>query len=350
MHLRERLACFHSHLNGQQMEAILQRSESAPGELQDYFLSPSKSRLHRLIEEDIAWLNCRQNHHIISFTDSHYPPLLKEISKAPCLLYAVGDISLLGAPAFAIVGSRKPTSAGMENAAIFAVELTHHGLCISSGLAYGIDAAAHRACLSNEGHTIAIIGTGIDTVYPRKHLSLAKEIAARGLIISIFPRRTPPLRQNFPRRNSIMSGMSLGVLVVEAGIRSGALITARLAAEQGREVFAVPGSIHSAVSKGCHKLIRDGALLVENSEDILKELGALYHGYKEKIPQRDDSPLPELSNNAQEILRSLKDYPMHPDQFIKETNLQIAHIKAALMELEILSLVRQKDGLYDKIK
>lgn len=223
------------------------------------------------IQPTLDWLK-KEQAHLITLADANYPKRLLEISNPPALLYALGNLKWLNYPAIAMVGSRSATPQGEKNAENFAENLCSQGLCVVSGLALGIDGAAHRGALKHNGATIAVVGTGLDLVYPSKHRQLAHLIAQRGLILSEFPLGTPSKAQNFPRRNRIISGLSLGCLVVEANLESGSLITARLAAEQGREVFAIPGSIHSPVSKGCHQLIKQGAKLVENSEDIIEEL------------------------------------------------------------------------------
>lgn len=212
---------------------------------------------------------------IVTLADAAYPPTLLEIPDPPGLLYVRGDPALLNKPALAIVGSRNATPQGRQTAERLAGKLAAGGLVIASGLALGIDAAAHRGALAAGGETVAVIGTGIDRVYPARNRELALQIAERGCIVSEFPLGTPALAANFPRRNRIISGLSCGVLVVEAAPQSGSLITARLAGEQGREVFAIPGSIHSPLARGCHQLIRQGAKLVETAQDILEELGDL---------------------------------------------------------------------------
>ncbi len=224
-----------------------------------------------LIQPTLDWLQ-KDNAHIVTLADDSYPKSLLEISNPPVLLYAIGDLHWLNHPSIAIVGSRNSTPQGEKNAEDFAASLCNYGLCVVSGMALGIDAAAHRGAIKANGATIAVVGTGLDIVYPARHRDLAHKIAERGLILSEFPLGTPSKAQNFPRRNRIISGLSLGCLVVEANIDSGSLITARMAAEQGREVFAIPGSIHSPVAKGCHQLIKHGAKLVENTEDIVEEL------------------------------------------------------------------------------
>ena len=220
----------------------------------------------------LAWA-AEPGNAIVTLADAAYPRLLLDMPDPPTVLYVKGRPDLLNAPAFAIVGSRNSTPQGASNAEAFAVALSEAGLTIVSGLALGIDAAAHRGGLSGKGSTVAVIGTDIDRVYPARNQGLAREIAATGAIVSEFPLGTPALKENFPRRNRIISGLARGCLVVEAAERSGSLITARLAGEQGRDVFAIPGSIHSPLSKGCHKLIKQGAKLVDDARDILDELG-----------------------------------------------------------------------------
>ena len=224
-----------------------------------------------MIAPTLKWLE-KDNAHIVTFADSTYPQKLLEISNPPAVLYAIGNLHWLNHPTIAIVGSRSATPQGEKNAEEFAKSLCEQGLCVISGMALGIDGAAHRGSLKANGATIAVVGTGLDIVYPARHRDLAHKIAERGLILSEFPLGTPSKAQNFPRRNRLISGLSLGCLVVEANIDSGSLITARLAAEQGREVFAIPGSIHSPVTKGCHQLIKQGAKLVESVQDILEEI------------------------------------------------------------------------------
>ncbi len=224
------------------------------------------------VEQALIWQG-EPGHHILTLADEAYPRALLEIPDPPSLLYVRGNPAKLLEPGLAIVGSRNATPQGLQTAEVFAKALAGHGLSIVSGLALGIDAAAHRGALAAGGSTIAVIGTGIDRLYPARNKELALTIAQQGVIVSEFPLGTPAAAHNFPRRNRIISGLAQGVLVVEAAPESGSLITARLAAEQGREVFAIPGSIHSPVARGCHKLIKQGAKLVETARDILDELG-----------------------------------------------------------------------------
>jgi DNA processing protein len=228
--------------------------------------------VRQAVERALEW-GAQPNRFVVTLADEAYPRPLLEIADPPPLFYACGRIELLQRPALAVVGSRNATAQGVRNAEEFAKALSESGLTIVSGLALGIDAGAHRGGLDGSGSTIAVLGTGIDLVYPQRNAALAAEIAARGLLVSEFPLGTPAAAQNFPRRNRLISGLARGCLVIEAALASGSLITARSAAEQGREVFAVPGSIHSPLSKGCHALIKSGAKLVECADDVLSELG-----------------------------------------------------------------------------
>jgi len=223
------------------------------------------------LAESMRWLSL-ENNYLVTLSDSYYPKSLLEINDPPPVLYAKGKLALLNQPSIAIVGSRNATMQGEENAEAFAKGLCSYGLCIVSGLALGIDGAAHRGALQANGSTIAVTATGLDIVYPSKHLDLAHQIAKHGLLISEFSLGETSKPENFPRRNRLISGLSLGCLVVEASLQSGSQITARLSTEQGREVFVIPGSIHSPTSKGCHQLIKQGAKLVDNLQDIIEDL------------------------------------------------------------------------------
>lgn len=236
---------------------------------------PAREPETGLSEDSIErWLEAA-NHHAIDRDDARYPALLAETAGAPERLFVAGDADCLGLPSIAIVGSRNPTQGGVDTAFRFARHLARAGFAIVSGLAEGIDRAAHEGALAAGGTTLAVLGHGPDTVYPRSNLKLAGEIAASGAVLSEYAPGTPPRRFHFPERNRILSGLAVGTLVVEAARRSGSLITARHAGDQGREVFAIPGSIHSPLSRGCHALIRQGARLVETADDILAELGPL---------------------------------------------------------------------------
>ena len=226
------------------------------------------------IEADLAWLD-EPTHHMITIDSKDYPPLLREIPDPPIVLFAHGCLERLKNCQIGIVGSRNPDTAGRKLANEFARELVIAGATVTSGLALGIDACSHQGALDAGGHTIAVTGNGLDMIYPARHKALAEKIVDNGILVSEFPPGTKPMPANFPRRNRIISGMSTGVLVIQAALRSGSLITARYAMEQGREVFAIPGSIHNPLAKGCHNLIKQGAKLVESVNDIVEELGSL---------------------------------------------------------------------------
>lgn len=228
-----------------------------------------------LIEQLIDWEKSQVNHKIVHYFSSEYPPLLREISSPPLVLFCKGDASLLSHRQLAMVGSRRVSHYGKEMAFEFASQLVHSGFVVTSGLALGIDGESHKGAISAGGKTIAVLGTGVEAVYPKRHIKLAQEVIANGCLISEFLPNTPARAENFPRRNRIISGLSEGTLVVEAAIKSGSLITAKYALEQNREVFAVPGSVHSDYAKGCHHLIKQGAKLTENVDDILHELSAI---------------------------------------------------------------------------
>lgn len=278
------------------------------------------------IEQALAWADT-PGHHILTLDDNAYPPALLEIPDPPNILYVRGNPDLLKARALAMVGSRNATPQGIQTAEGFAKTLAAHGLCIVSGLALGIDAAAHRGALASDGKTVAVIGTGADRLYPARNKELALRIAEHGAIVSEFPLGTPAIAANFPRRNRIISGLSRGVLVVEAAPESGSLITARLAAEQGREVFAIPGSIHSPVARGCHQLIRQGAKLVETARDVLEELGS-----SEEIPAVETS-----SPNGQQtaLITALGHDPCSLDELVERTGQSAEQLLGELLTLEL---------------
>ncbi len=282
------------------------------------------------LDATLAWLS-GSDHGLVAWGDSDYPAQLLEIGDPPPVFFWRGRRELLAAPAFAIVGSRNATPQGCADAEAFAAALSAAGLAIVSGLALGIDAAAHRGGLAGAGSSIAVVGTGPDRVYPARNRDLAHDLAARGLVISEFAVGTPPLKQNFPRRNRLVSGLARGVLVVEATLSSGSLITARLAAEQGRDVFALPGSIHSPFSKGGHRLIREGAKLVETAQDILEELGlAAGAAATAELRNRTRGDAP-----ARALLRALGHDPADVDTLAARTRLPVADIMATLTALEL---------------
>lgn len=326
----------------------------------------------------LHWLEADPQHQVLSFDDPLYPPLLAELDHAPSLLWVKGNIDLLSQPQLAMVGSRNATAGGLDNARHFASHLAAQGLTITSGLAEGVDGAAHLGALDNQGHTIAVTGTGLDRVYPARHRDLAHRIARHGVLISEFPPGTPPLRGNFPSRNRIIAGMSLGVLVVEASVRSGSLITARLANEQGREVLAIPGSIHNPLARGCHHLIRQGARLVETAEDVLSELASMAARLGQSLSERLHSEQPgeqsapakpsparkqpeppdlhplsshddEKNTPGERILEAMGYDPVDIDTLSQRLELTIEALSPILLTLELDGRVRQDErGRYTR--
>ena len=291
------------------------------------------------IESDIEW--CAQERRgLIAFDDPRYPARLRQIAHAPPALFYRGDIDLLGLPQIALVGSRNATPQGLETAHAFAAELCRRGLVVTSGLALGIDGAAHRGALSADGLTIAVCATGLDRVYPATHKPLAAQIERHGLLISEFAPGSAPRPEHFPRRNRLISGLSLGVLVVEAARESGSLITARLAGEQGREVFAIPGSIHNVMARGCHHLIRQGAKLVETVDDILVEIGDQVAGWLQttrtrSAPRADAVTQDATAHRHAAVLQALGDHPRSIDALVEALGMSAAELGAALLELEL---------------
>lgn len=295
------------------------------------------------VDRDLAWLDSDSRNHILTLRSSAYPPLLKEIRDAPPVLFVHGRPDALGAHQLAIVGSRNPSVGGERNALDFAAHLANAGLVITSGLALGIDAAGHRGALNAGGGTIAVLGTGPDRVYPAHHRDLAHEIAERGTLVTELPPETGVRPEHFPRRNRIISALSLGTLVVEAAPRSGSLITAQCALEQGREVFAIPGSIHNPLARGCHQLIRQGAKLVETAMDILEELGAL--ALASQLP--DSHPAgesPELSDDHSQLLDLMGYDPVPVDFLVSRSGLTAESISSMLLILELGGYIESAPG------
>ena len=283
------------------------------------------------------WLEDPLNR-VLTIADAEYPQFLLNTADPPLLLYVKGRLDLLNAKSLAIVGSRNASAQGLRNAEAFANSISDAGLCVVSGMAHGIDGAAHLGGLQGGGSSIAVVGTGLDKVYPATNRELAHRLAQEGTIISEFPLGTPPLAANFPRRNRIISGLSLGCLVVEASVQSGSLITARMALEQGREVFAIPGSIHSPHSKGCHALIKQGAKLVETARDILDELGF--------------QSLSKIEGIAAEhpLLAHLGFDPLDAESLAQRSGLTIGELSAILLQLELDGAIASlPGGLYQRI-
>ena len=292
-------------------------------------LPPDAATLN-LMEHAERWCS-EENNSLVTLADNDYPALLLEIPDPPILLYVKGNPAILRRPSIAVVGSRNATAQGASNARQFSDYLSRTGLTVVSGMALGIDSAAHRGGLEGSGSTIAVIGTGADIVYPARNRELAHRIAAQGCIVSEYALSTPALAANFPRRNRIISGLSQGVLVVEAAEHSGSLITARMAAEQGREIFAIPGSIHSPLSKGCHLLIKQGAKLVETAQDIIEELRLETIGSQSPLP----SGIAGTSDIADIVLTAMGFDPVHPDDLALRCNMDCGTLVARLLMLEL---------------
>ena len=293
--------------------------------------------LSRLIDRTAAWLQADAGHALLALGDADYPDALLQTADPPLLLSLWGRRELLGTPMLAIVGSRRPTPQGRDNAEHFARELAAAGQTIVSGLALGVDGAAHTGALLG-GATIAVVGTGLDQIYPRRHAELGRQIAAEGLMISEYALGTPPLSNNFPRRNRLIAGLSHGCLVVEAALKSGSLITARLASEAGRDVFAIPGSIHSDQSRGCHALIRQGAKLVETPADVLEEMPAPSTARTERHEGDAFSP-------AERRILGLMGYdPVTLDELLNRGAGTVAEVSAHLLDLELAGHVARLAG------
>ncbi len=309
-------------------------------------LDPAKA----LIEPDLEWLQ-QDSHHVITFHDARYPELLKAIPAPPPVLFVRGDPDFLQLPQLAMVGSRTPTASGRKTAMEFARHLSQAGITITSGLARGIDAACHQGALEGIAGTVALVAHGLDIVYPAEHRRLAEDITQNGAIVSEHPIGTAPLKAYFPRRNRIISGLSLGTLVVEAALKSGSLITAKHALEQGREVFAIPGSIHNPLARGCHQLIRQGAKLVETANDIIEELSARLPG---EIPcqseaERANQPTQALDPDHQKLLKCLAYEPVPIDELVNRSGFAAAEVASMLLILELEGRVVSESGLYTRV-
>lgn len=338
--------------------AQLRRHAAALGEPARAWLAhPDEARL----DADLAWL-AEPGHRLLRCTEADFPPQLENIPQPPAVLFVVGDASLLLYPQVAIVGARAASAAGLAHARAFARSLAEAGFTITSGMADGIDGAAHGAVLDASAPTLAVIGTGPDRVYPRKHHALARRLAEQGALVSEFPPGTAARADHFPRRNRIIAGLSLGTLVIEAGLRSGSLITARLAAEQGREVFALPGSIHNPLARGCHRLIRDGARLVETAAEIIETLtpaacmlGTELAARLQKDPigmvlsTPDEMVVDTRASKATEpeyrrLLNELGHDPATMDELVQRTGVSAAVLSSMLMMLELEARVESLPG------
>lgn len=303
----------------------------------------------QLLDTTLAWLEQdRARRQVVTLGDPDYPAALLGMEDPPLMLYRVGMLATAPQRALAMVGSRNPTAQGLQNARRFAKAFGEAGVTVVSGMALGIDGAAHEGAMDGARPdavaTIAVVGTGLDRVYPKQHLQLARRIAERGMIVSEYPLGTPPLQQNFPRRNRLIAGLSQGTLVVEAALQSGSLITARLAAEQGKEVFAIPGSIHSPHARGCHALLRQGAKLVESAHDVLEDLKLVLPAATPAVLMEE----PEGEDHA--LLAALGFDPMGLDALVARTGLPTSQLQAQLLELELAGQVaRLPGGLFQRI-
>ncbi|MBN8885258.1 MAG: DNA-processing protein DprA [Rudaea sp.] len=341
--------------HGDASTALERARREAPEEARSWLAAPDSVRL----AEDEAWL-AEPHHHLLVCDSEDFPVLLREIGSAPAALFVIGDPALLWTAQIAVVGARSASAAGVANARAFARAFALAGNTVTSGLAEGIDGAAHAAALDAGGKTVAVLGTGIDLVYPLQHAELAARIAASGALVSEYPPGVPGHPKHFPRRNRIISGLSLGTLVVEASLKSGSLTTARYAAEQGREVFALPGSIHSPLARGCHKLIREGAKLVETAGEVLEELhgvGALLaDGLRERLATTADGQDAAAARFAGDprardpdyaaLTKALGPEPVALDELALRTGLAAASLSSMLLMLELDGLVVAENGRY----
>lgn len=314
----------------------------APERVVRRLLSPPTDAVLRQIDKTCEWA-AKDGNYILTLADADYPAALLEVPDPPVMLYVKGRVSLLSQPAIAIVGSRNATRQGCRDAKSFAEALGQAGWTIVSGMALGIDAAAHVGGLASPASTIAVIGTGADIIYPSRNEALARRIAAEGCMVSEYPLGVAALAANFPRRNRIISGLSRGVLVIEAAARSGSLITAHVAAEQGREVFAVPGSIHSPLSRGCHRLIREGAKLVETAQDVLEELPCPAPAFDGKS-QAEEMAEVAVDGEKSRILAALGFSPADPDSLSEQLGMDVAGLSGLLLEMELDGLVERLPG------
>jgi len=330
--------------------------------LNQFHTNPEQSDIGRKLAKDMAYIQSQSGLHCLTYDDPLYPRLLREIPRPPPLLFVRGDPTCLSLPQLAIVGSRNPSGGGIENAERFAHYMAERGFAITSGLALGIDAAAHRGALRATGKTIAVMGTGIDLIYPSRHRQLAQDIIdSGGALVSEFPLGTSSHASNFPQRNRIISGLSGGTLVVEAAVQSGSLITASYALQHDREVFAVPGSIHNPLARGCHQLIRQGATLVETAQDIVDQLAGLLSYKRQEVRSgktvqsglfdepntTEDEPV--LGVDEQSLLQALGYDPLPMDVLAERTGLDIGNLSAQLIGLEIKGLVQQSGACYQRI-
>lgn len=328
------------------VEDVAVAAELAPAvqqQLRDILQGNYSADVRKVSAYCLDWAR-REQHHILTLSCPGYPPLLKEIAEPPPFLFIAGDPTLLALPQIGIVGSRRPTADGRSNARLFAAQLVTAGYQVTSGLAEGIDAESHAGALKH-GNTLAVLGSGLEQIYPKKHVGLAQHIIASGALISEFLPTAAPAPWHFPRRNRIISGLSHGVLVVEAAERSGSLITARLAADQGREVFVLPGSIHNPMARGCHQLIRQGAKLVETVDDILIELPALL-AWERATEKAAMAAHAALSAAERSVLACIAYDPASVDVLLQRTRFELPELYACLLQLELKGVISNVAGAY----
>ncbi len=314
---------------------------AVPDALARTLAAPANAETQAAADATEHWLAASPAHALLTLADSAYPQVLLTTPDPPPVLFAIGRLDLLNRTALAIVGSRNATQQGVANAEGFAASVARSGVTVVSGLALGIDAAAHRGALAadSDASTIAVVGTGVDVIYPSSHRALTQQIRTEGCVVSEFALRTPAIAHNFPRRNRILAGLARGVLVVEAALRSGSLITARLAADSGRDVFAIPGSIHSPLAKGCHKLIREGAKLVESAQDVLDEIGV-----RAVLQARPDEAPSDTDARDSGLLTLLGRDPVDLDTLVQRSGRPASELSAALLELELAQDIERLPG------
>ncbi|MGJ8688713.1 MAG: DNA-processing protein DprA [Gammaproteobacteria bacterium] len=315
----------------------------------------SDSTLQRQVEHAITWCEAEANRHILLKTDSLYPPLLREIHDPPPLLFVSGQAQALLLPQIAMIGSRRSSVDGMANAALFSQYLAGQHLSICSGMARGIDTCAHEGALAVDGVTVAVLGTGVDVVYPRSNRALAAKIIERGALVSELPLGSKAIASHFPKRNRIISGMSTGVIVIEAALKSGSLITARLAIEHNRELFAVPGSIRNPLSVGAHRLIQQGAQLIDSPEQVVEQLDSVLGGQisllheagRKAVEQNAKEVMPpNLSAEAQEVIKAIGYDPMPLEIIVERSSLPLSRVQTHLLRLELDGYIHNHMGRY----
>jgi DNA processing protein len=357
MNHQDWLTLAHAYVNVAELQALNERFgdiqtivRQSERKLMDAGLSEQKAKAvsspdQAALDAAQSWLG-KASHHIVHYGSDKYPDMLTQQSGAPLMLFVNGDIEALHLPAIAIVGSRNPTRGGIRNAVDFSRHLARSGYTVVSGLAQGIDTAAHRGALDVKRPTVAVLGPGIDRVYPAQNYDLAHQIAEYGALVTEYPLGAPPDKRHFPERNRLISGLSLGTLVIEAARRSGSLITARLAAEQGREVFALPGSIHNPLARGCHQLIRQGAKLVETAADISAELGPLAGHLQQTLIESTEnkSLLPDDDDDYSSLRKVLSHDPTSINELETESGLTIDQLSSMLLILELRGEIEALSG------